>query len=266
MPMISDNEEMLTTRVQFPPSGNEGGNSVSNEFNVTTAIDQCTVFTMLPAKGDKGDPGESAYTIAVQHGYRGSEAEWEELMTHTYENAQAAQDAADQANDAKQYVQAIVDQGLGAEYYNKTEVNERLALKANANALNDYYTENQINGILSSNYYTKSVVDDRLGYKANISDVNSFLTVVTASKTVNASRPGTTAADITVDVPSGYTAIGVVGTYITYNGNLSGTTIVGRAYLSDATTVSVLSYYTGSQTGSYTITVYTNVLCVKTLT
>ena len=145
MPMISDNEEMLTTRVQFPPSGNEGGNSVSNEFNVTTAIDQCTVFTMLPAKGekgDKGDPGESAYTIAQGHGFPGTEAQWEELMTETYENAQTAADAAAEASRVSAYVQGIVDEGLGPYYYTKTEADNLFAPK------NNTYTKTEIDGML----------------------------------------------------------------------------------------------------------------------
>lgn len=136
MPMISDNEEMLTTRVQFPPGGNEGGTSVSNEFNVTTAIDQCTVFTMLPAKGekgDKGDPGESAYTIAQEHGFPGTEAQWEELMTETYENAQTAADAAAEASRVSAYVQGIVDEGLGPYYYTKTESDERYVKESEIN-------------------------------------------------------------------------------------------------------------------------------------
>lgn len=32
-------------------------------------------------KGDKGDTGYSAYEIAVQHGYAGTEAQWIDMMT-----------------------------------------------------------------------------------------------------------------------------------------------------------------------------------------
>ena len=32
-------------------------------------------------KGDKGEKGYSAYEIAVQHGYRGTEAQWLDMMT-----------------------------------------------------------------------------------------------------------------------------------------------------------------------------------------
>ena len=49
------------------------------EMNVVLGFDGCTAPTItgeIPPYWTKGDPGKSAYEIAVEHGYEGTEEEW----------------------------------------------------------------------------------------------------------------------------------------------------------------------------------------------
>lgn len=242
---------------------------MANEFNIEAAFDKVTVFTMLPAKGEKGDPGQdgqSAYIIAREHGFPGTEAEWEQLMTETYQNAQTAADAAVEARRVSADVQAIVDQGLGPYYYDKGEIDEMVgnlstAVSRKANA-SDVYTQNQMQGILGVNYYTKNTVDSMAGAKADISDVNSLFTVVTASSTYSASTGAATTGTIALDnIPDGYSAIGIIGVTLT-NSN----TTLRSFSLTDSTTATIVSRHIGSTGSTYSLTATVSVLCVKTIT
>lgn len=201
----------------------EGDYKLSGEVKVQTSINKSMVFTLIPSKGDKGDkgdPGKSAYTIAVQNGYTGSEQDWEQLMVDTYENARSAKESADSANDAKEYVQQIVDEGLGEEYYNKTEVNNLVSGKADSY---NTYTKNQVDDKLLNGYYTKSAVDVFVSNvdeqsltrdNALLSTINglSYLIVEHHTGTITAGT-SSPAGSLVVDfVPTtGYIPIGIVG-------------------------------------------------------
>lgn len=239
---------------------------MANEFNIKTTFDQRTIFTMLPAKGEKGDPGrdgadgQSAYIIAQQHGFPGTEAEWEQLMTETYENAQTAADAAAEARRVSADVQDIVDQGLGPYYYDKGEIDTMvgdlsISVNGKANA-SDVYTKNQI----SSNYYTKSDVNTRLADKADISDVSSLLTVVTVTDSASFASGDAKYFYLAVTAPSGYYPIGIIGA----------TTSHSACFLSqfyyDSTNENVVLRAKYTSTNATTITVTAYVLCVKTIT
>lgn len=59
----------------------------------------------------KGDPGLSAYEIAVKHGYTGTEEEW---LASLHANAEPAEEAAERAEAAKEVAEAARDAALDA--------------------------------------------------------------------------------------------------------------------------------------------------------
>lgn len=66
------------------------------------------------AKGDTGANGKSAYAIAVENGYEGTEEEYTELVTSVPENAQKAEDAKEGAEQARD--EAVVALNNGCVY------------------------------------------------------------------------------------------------------------------------------------------------------
>lgn len=156
------------------------------------------LFSIMPAKGEKGDTGEqgpqgadgrqgvdgkSAYTIAVQNGYTGTEAQWEQLMADTYTNAQQAANkaaeaaqqataaaasaaaAAQSASEAEAIAEGdldLTDYYKKTETYNKTEVDNKIA---NVSVdLSGYYTKTQ----------TDQQITSAVSGKANQSDLTSL--------------------------------------------------------------------------------------------
>lgn len=281
MPYINEHEGDISTSV-FIPYGmseqanwrGEGDYKMSNEIKVSTSINKSTVFSLMPAKGDKGDkgdPGESAYTIAVQNGFPGSEQEWEQLMADTYENARIAQESAALADDVKEYVQGIVDEGLGTQYYNKTEVDAIAAGKADSFST---YTKNQVDNMLLNGYYTKNVVDtivsdakdqslSRDSTLLNAVNGLSYLKVEHHTGTITA---GTSSASGTYSISfvptQGYTPIGVVG-YHASNSYLNFSRITVEESSTAGTFEIKFTYRYFGSVSSSAFTVGAYVLCAK---
>lgn len=69
---------------------------------ITLTDGRTTVFSL--AHGEKGDPGKSAYEIAVEHGYTGTEAEYTEMVTSIPEYVEIVEAIKDDVDASKQTV------------------------------------------------------------------------------------------------------------------------------------------------------------------
>lgn len=107
----------------------------------------------------------------------------------------------------------------------------------------------------------KTVVNNN---SSELSDVFTNMQVITASKTIGTISAGWDLYDQTFDIssyiPTGYTAIGIVG--VSFTGGYYSQIALNRHYLSGTTINYALKNTYSSATGSINIVFY--VLCVKT--
>lgn len=169
------------------PTGDDNAYQVTAENNeIFIWSERLSAWTSIgPLLGPKGDPGakgsdgKSAYDIAVEQGYTGTEEQFGQDLAEAGTNAaiatQKAQEATQSASEAASSATTVTT--ALTNYYTKLETDNMLGFKANAN---DVYTKSEADNLLADKpsvheVYTQDQTDNLLSAKLDSASIQTGL-------------------------------------------------------------------------------------------